>query len=230
MEQQIRKLESELYNKPDDFQLSVVRRQVPVCKSFIKRSSHGEFLLAPQSVGSIFQEQASLEVLMAENSTSAMLGPDHDTAGHSTSVCQRTHQQTPERLRIRCAPLITTLERVCRETLSNDFLWVGDRAACASTIILRPWKFFVSYKKKIRDLIHSIDAFVEPARREGVSGEVAEIGLVRGYEYYPQKLVTVNLHAPLDLKSVAPLPVLISFRDFSRVQARRSAAGTGIAY
>lgn len=194
MEQQIRKLEAELHNRPDDFELSVVRRQAPIYKSSIKPSLHGEFFLTPQSVEIPHHEQASLEVLVAEHGTSATLGPEHDTASHSTKICQRTHQQTPERLRIRYAPLIKTLEKVCGETLSNGHIWpsdnrtvlvMGARTGGAATVLLRPWKLLVAYEKEIRDSIHNIDTFVEPARREDVSGGVAETGLVGDCEYYP---------------------------------------------
>ncbi|KAJ0122199.1 hypothetical protein J7T55_002711 [Diaporthe amygdali] len=173
MEQQIRKLEAELHNKPDDFQLSV-SMEIP------------------------FHEKASLEVLVTEHGTSAMLGSDHYDAGHSTRICQRTHQQTPERLRIRYAPLIKTLEKVCGETISNQFIWPSDsrtalmsgvRTGGAATILLRPWKLLVTYEKEIRASIHNIDTFVEPARREDVSGGVAEIGLVEDFEYRREDLL-----------------------------------------
>lgn len=192
MEQQIRKLQAELHNKPIDFQVGVMRRQVPIYKSSIKRSSHGEFLMAPQSVENSSHELASLEVLVTEHGTSATLGSDHNTTSHSTSIGQRTHQQTPERLRIRYAPLIKTLEKICRETLTNHNFWpppvsdlaiTGYRNNGAATVVLRPWKLFIAYEKEIRDSIHNIDAFVEPARREDVSGGVAEIGVIQDCQY-----------------------------------------------
>lgn len=183
MEEQIRKLQTELHNKPDDFQLSVARRQAPTYKSFIKRSSHGEFLLTPQSLEIPSRDQASLEVLVAEHDTPATLCPDGDIDSNPTSICQRTHQQTPERLRIRYAPLIKTLEKVCRESLSSFNFWRirpgdRDRSGCAATILLRPWKLLVAYEKEIRDSTHNIDDFVEPAGRENVSCGVAEMQVV----------------------------------------------------
>lgn len=188
MEQQIRKLEAELHNKPDDFQLSVARRQAPTFKSFIKHSSHGEFLLTPQSVDIPTNEQASLEVLVADHGTSATLGPDQHSASLSTSVGQS--QQTPERLRIRYPPLIKTLEKVCRERLSNSWWFtegksIADRPVTAPTVLLRPWKLLIAYEKQIRDSIDNIDAFVEPVRRGNVSGGVAETGVIQESEYYP---------------------------------------------
>lgn len=190
MEQQIRKLQAELYNKPDDFQLNVMRRQAPTYKSFIKRSSHGEFLMNLQSVAIPSHEQASLEVLMADPGTSATLGSGQDAASHSTSTCQRQHRQTPERLRIRFAPLIKTLEKVCKETLSNYNFWAGEpgdreRAGCSPTILLRPWKLIVAYEKEIRDSIRNIDAFVEPARPGDLSSGTSELLVVDNGEYYP---------------------------------------------
>lgn len=189
MEQQIRKLEAELHNKPDNFQLSVARRQAPTYKSFTKRSSHSEFLLTHHSATIASHDQASLEVLVSENGTSAMLGPDQYTASHSTSICQRADQQIPERLRIRHAPLVKTLEKVCKETLSNDYIWPSerdhteDRIAGAATVLLRPWKLLIAYEKEIRDSIHNIDVLWEPDRREDVSSSVAETRVVEDCEY-----------------------------------------------
>lgn len=190
MEQQIRKIEAELYNKPDDFQVSVARRQTPTYKPFIQRSSPGEFLMNPQFAANSSLDQASLEVLVADNGTSASLGPDQCKASHSTDTCQREHQQTPERLRIRYAPLIRTLEKVCKETLSNYHFWPNDRdpterrTACAATILLRPWKLLVAYEKEIRDSIHDIDVLWKTSRREEVGGVVTEICLVENGEYH----------------------------------------------
>lgn len=184
MEQQIRKLEAELHNKPDDFQLSMARRQARTYKSSIKRSSQGEFLLTAQSTEIPPHEQASLEVLVAEHSTPAMLGPDQDTASNST----KTHQETPERLRIRYAPLVKTLEKICKETLSNYSIWPEDETITggtggAATVLLRPWKLLVAYEKEIRDSVHKIDVLWEPARRD-VSSGVAETLLVEDSKYY----------------------------------------------
>lgn len=190
MEQHVRKLEAELHNKPLDFKLSVVRRQALTYKSIIKPSLYGEFLLTPRSVEIPNHEQASLEVLVTEHGTSATLGPDHNTASHSNSIFQRTHQQTPERLRIRYAPLVKTLEKICRETISSHNIWDSDdttltrQTGGAATVILRPWKLFVTYEKDIRDSVHNIDAFLELARREDVSGGVAETGVVEDREYH----------------------------------------------
>lgn len=194
MEEQIRKLQTELHNKPDDFQLSVARRQAPTYKSFIKRSSHGEFLLTPQSLEIPSRDQASLEVLVAEHDTPATLCPDGDIDSNPTSICQRTHQQTPERLRIRYAPLIKTLEKVCRESLSSFNFWRirpgdRDRSGCAATILLRPWKLLVAYEKEIRDSTHNIDDFVEPAGRENVSCGVAEMQVVDDFEFKREDLL-----------------------------------------
>lgn len=189
MEQQIRKLEAELYNKPNDFQLNVMRRQAPTYKSFIKRSSHGEFLQNLQSVMMPSHEQASLELLVADHGTSATYGSSQDAASHSTSTCQRRHQQTPERLRIRYAPLIKVLEKVCRETLSNYNFWPGDpgdreRTACSPTVLLRPWKLIVAYETEIRDSVRNIDACVQPARPGDVSSGIPEVLVVENGEYY----------------------------------------------
>lgn len=191
MEQHIRKLEAELHNRPDDFQLRVVRRQAPIYKSFIKLSSHGEFLQTLQSAEIPSIEQASLEVLVTEHSTSTTLGLDHNPAGHPTNIHQRTHRQSPERLRIRYAPLVKTLEKVCREVLSNNLLWpsehgiTGSRTRGAATILLRPWKLFVAYEKEIRESIHNIDALIEPAQPKDVSEGVAEKGVVEECECFP---------------------------------------------
>lgn len=231
MERQIRKLEAELHNKPDDFQVSVARRQAPTYKSFIKRSSNGEFLLTSHSLEIPTHEQASLEVLMADDGTSATLDSDQYAAGHSTRTRQGTDQQTPERLRIRYAPLIKTLEKVCRETLSNYHFWHGEREStgnphgCSAAILLRPWKLLVAYEKEIRDSIHNIDAFVKPARQEDVIGGVAETQLLEDCEYYSPQLVIMNFHEPRGLKGFAPLTVLTSCFGFSRIQARRSVTG-----
>ncbi|KAL2286014.1 hypothetical protein FJTKL_07262 [Diaporthe vaccinii] len=195
MEQQIRKLEAELHNKPDDFQLSVARRQAPTYKSFTKRSSHSEFLLTPHSANIPSHEQASLEVLVYENDTSSVLGLDQYTDSHSTRICQRTHQQTPERLRIRYAPLVKTLEKVCKETLSNSYIWPSERdyttdgSRGAATILLRPWKLLAAYEKEIRDSIHNIDVLWEPDRREDVSGKVAETRVVEEFEFRKEDLL-----------------------------------------
>lgn len=179
MEEKIRELEAQLYNKPDGFQLSMARRQAPVHKSFIKRSSQGEFLLTRQSLDIPSHEQASLEVLVAEQGTSAMLGPDQFTASHSTGSYQRTGQETPERLRIRYAPLIKTLEKVCRETLSNYNFWPSERGyttegtGCAPAILLRPWKLFVAYETEIRNSLQNVDLLWNPARRGDGNDAVA---------------------------------------------------------
>lgn len=187
MEEQIRKLEAELHNKPDDFRRGEVRRPTPTYKSFIKRSSHGEFLLTLQSAEILPHEQASLEVLVAENDTSATLPPDQYTTSHPTSMSQGTYQQTPERLRMRYAPTVKTLEKVCRETLTNYHFWPNnrntDRTGCAPTVLLRPFKLLVAYEKEIRDSIHNIDALWDPPRRKDVSGEEAEIRVVNNCEY-----------------------------------------------
>lgn len=190
MEQQIRKLQAELYKRPDDFQLSVMRRQAPTYKSYIKRSSHSEFLLNPQSVVIPSHDQASLEILLAEPGISATFGSGQDTVSHSTSTCQPRHQQTPERLRIRYAPLIRTLSKLCRETLSNFNFWSGDpgdrdRTGCSPTVLLRPWKLIVAYETEIRESIKNIDAFVEPARPGDVSGGMSEALVVGDGEYHP---------------------------------------------
>ncbi|KAL1883328.1 hypothetical protein Daus18300_000386 [Diaporthe australafricana] len=198
LEQQVRKMEAELRDKPDGFQLSVSKRRAPIYKSFIKRSSQGEFLLTPQSMVIASHEQASLEVLVAEDGTSTTLAPDHDAARHSTGIYRQTHRETPDRLRIRYAPLVKVLERVCRETLSNAYLWPGGDSdytsgrragSCAATVILRPWKIFVAYEKQIRDSIHNIDALIEPARPKDVKDGVAEIGVVEDFEYKREDLL-----------------------------------------
>lgn len=177
MEYKIRKLEAQLENKPDDFQISVAMRQVPTYKSFIKRSARGEFILTPRSVEIPTHEQSSLEVLVADHGISATLSPNYNTPSQSTVNSQRARQETPERLRIRYAPLIKTLEKICRETLSNYYFWASDavdreRPGCSSTILLRPWKLFVAYEKEIRGSIDNIDAFVEPARKEDLGGGI----------------------------------------------------------
>lgn len=230
MEQQIRRLEAELHNKPDDFQLSVARKQAPTYKSYIKRSSYSEFLMTTQA-NEITQEQASLEVLVVENGISATHEPDQHTASHSTSIDQWTSQQTPERLRIRYAPLVKTLERVCKEVLSNYYVWPDldsymKKTRGAPTILLRPWKLLVAYEKEIRDCIHHIDSLWEPARREDMSGGVAEIRVVEECEYNPSRFVISNLQAPCSLKWFSPLHVLTVIFGISRVQARRSGTGT----
>lgn len=191
MEEQIQKLRTELQNKPDDFRLSSARTQAPTYKSFIERLSHGKFLLTPQSLDIPSHDQASLEVLVAEHGTSATISLDEDTASQSTSICQRTHQQTPERLRIRYAPLVKTLEKVCMETLSNAYFWpserdhMTDRSRGAATILLRPWKLLVAYEQEIRDSIRNIDVLWEPDRREDVNGRAAETRVVEDCEYCP---------------------------------------------
>lgn len=234
MEEKIRKLDAELHNKPDDFQLSVARRQAPTYKSVVKRSSPGEFLTTPQSVKTPSHEQASLEVLVAENDTSGTFGSDHYTTSHSTSIHQQTHQQTPERLRMRYVPLVKTLEKVCRETLSNYNVWPGDRdipanhSKGAPTVLLRPWKLLVVYEKEIRDSIHDIDGLWEPARREDVSGGAAEMRVVEDCKYHPSYLVLVKSYAPHGLKGSGLLQMsfLTLCLGFSRIQPRRSASGT----
>lgn len=226
MEQQIRKLKAELHNKPDDFQPGVMRRQVPVYKSSIKRSLHGEFLMSPQSLENTSHEQASLEVLVTEHGTAATLDSGHNTISHSTSTSQQTHQQTPERLRIRYAPLIKTLEKVCRETLTNHNFWpspvnelvmAGFRNNGAATNILRPWKLFVAYEKEIRDSVHNIDAFVEPARREGVSGGVAEIGVIKDCEYDPHCGLSCTVW-PEEFRLITSPDTLLRFQTSSDAQ------------
>lgn len=230
MEEHIRKLEAELHNKPDDFQVGEVRRPTPTYKSFIKRSTHGEFLLTLQSVEIPPHEQASLEVLVAENGTSATLRPDQYTASHATGMYQGTHQQTPERLRIRYAPIVKTLEKVCRETLTNYQFWPNnrniDRTGCVPTVLLRPFKLLVAYEKEIRDSVHNIDALWDPPRRKDLSGEEAEIRVVNNCEYDPPRLVIMTLYAPHRIMGFAPLPVLTAHLRHSRIQARRSTTGT----
>lgn len=208
MEKQIRKLEAALFNKPDDFQLNETRRQAPTYKSIIKRSLHGEFLLTTQSMEIPSHDQASLEVLVTEHSTSATLGPDRHTASHPT---EGTHQQTPERLRIRYAPLVKTLEKVCRETLSNYNFWPTERepwssriGSSSATILLRPWKLLIAYEKEIRDSVHNIDALVEPVRREDVSGEVAETGVLEDCKCFLRNWSLYTLHAPHGVNGAVP--------------------------
>lgn len=190
-----------------------MRRQAPRYKSYIKRSSHSEFLLNPQSVVIPSHEQASLEVLVADPGISATSGSGEDTVSHSTSTCQPQHQQTPERLRIRYAPLIRILAKLCRETLSNFNFWSGDpgdreRTGCSPTVLLRPWKLIVAYEKEIRDSIRNFDTLVEPARPGYVSGGMSEALVIHDGEYHAPYFIIVKLHAPRGLKVLAPLPVL----------------------
>lgn len=187
LERHIRKLEAELHNKPDDFQLSIVRRQAPTFKSSIKSSSHGEFLLNPKSLEIPLTEHASFEILVTEHGTpaQAILGLEQDAAS------RRTRSQTPERLRIRYAPLIKMLEKISRETIANQLLWPTDsilegaRSRGAPSVFLRPWKFFVAYEKEIRESVHKIDTFIDPAHPEDVSDGMVKEGLVDECEFDP---------------------------------------------
>lgn len=220
LENHIRKLEAELRNKPDDFQLRMVRRQAPLYKSTIKSSSHGEFLLNPQSLEIPLNERASLETLVTDHSTPAIPGPEQNAAGHLTIVSQRTHQQTPERLRIRYAPLIKLLEKVSRETLSNQLLWpsesilTGVRSRGASSVFLRPWKFLVAYENEIRESVHKIDKLIDPARPEDVVDGVVKKGLVDECEFDP---CIVHSSTTRSQGHFAEWRILTSFPGFSRV-------------
>lgn len=222
LERHIRKLEAELHNKPDGFQLSVVRRQAPTYKASIKSSSHGEFLLNPQSLEIPLTEHASFETLVAEHGTpaQAILGLEHDAARQSTSASRRTHPQTPERLRIRYAPLIRMLEKISREALANSMLWPTDsvlegaRSRGAASVFLRPWKFFVAYEKEIRESVHKIDTFIAPAHPEDVSGGVVKEGLVDECEFDPYFVPSSTAWSE---GHSAEWRVLISYPGFSRI-------------
>lgn len=167
LEEQLRKLEAELHDKPDHFKLSVTRRQCPVYKSLLKLSAYGEFR---QTNNLPTHERPSLEVLVTEHGTS--YGPEHGTANESTSIWQREHQRTPERLRIRYTPLINTLEQVCKERLSSYQSWDAETkdGGGAPTVILRPWKLFIAYENEIRNSMHDLESLVESAQQDTANG------------------------------------------------------------
>lgn len=204
LEEQLRKLQAELHNKPDDFKINVKRIQLPVYKPFLKRSIEGEFMSTPNSAHILAQDLPSLEVLVTDHSTSR-LGPERDTTHISTNIPQQMHQLTPERLRIRYTPLIKMLEQVCRETLSNHQVWpvtgitptMRKATRGASTVILRPWKFFVAYGNEIRDSVRKVESLVDSARREKSKDGTVTKGIFSECKYSrpasPDVVVTVHL-------------------------------------
>lgn len=167
LEEKLRKLQAEFQDKPDDFKFNAnrSRSQWGVYKSVLKSSLLGDFTLTARSLKIPFRERPSMEALVTDQGPALRLqdGPvGDDNTNTSVDDFGVPYQRTPERLRIRYAPLIRLLERTCRETLSNSQIQIeecteDDQMGGAPTVFLRPWKLFVAYEKEIRDSVFEIE-------------------------------------------------------------------------
>lgn len=142
-----------------------------------------------------------MELLVTEHSTSL----DEKDANYYNNDLQRTHHRTPERLRIRYVPLIKTLERICSESLSNHEVWGAGRKLeqGAPTVILRPWKLFVTYEKEIRNSVREVEALADVARHKERNRETVEKGIFEDRKQPKQaELLKISYVSKRDIPSI----------------------------
>lgn len=178
LEAELRKLQADFHNRPDDFVVGVSKRQCTVYKSILKPLMYGNFRSTSRSH---WAERPSMEILVTEHGTT--LGTEDDNP--SSRTLKGPHQRTPERLRIRYVPLIKTIERICSEALSSDLVWgvTGRPETAAPSVILRPWKLFVAYEKEIRNSVQEVEAQVEAARQKEAKGRQVDKGVMDEREW-----------------------------------------------
>ena len=150
LEKQVETLSAQINKLPDDFKPNMLRSRWPVYGHFLKRSSQAEFQTSNHTKGLPELQLPAVESLSNEGELlKSTLGETMDSCNEGTL----TVQKSPERLRIRSAPLISHLEMTCRESLSNHQVWSDE----APVTLLRPFKLLVTYEEDIRASVKMIE-------------------------------------------------------------------------
>ncbi|KAJ9156114.1 AAA family ATPase [Pleurostoma richardsiae] len=173
LEKELRELKAKVYDRPDDAKFGRPRiKQCAVYAHVLKRSTQNEFQLTSHSMQIPEHEQPALEVEVTDfTSPTGIQDSPGEPRRRNTGLLGLADQRTPEKLRIRSLPLIAHLERVCRETISNNRVRRPDNQnRLAPVVLLRPFKLVFAYEQEIRESVQQIESLAQSAQEAKAEG------------------------------------------------------------
>ena len=210
MEKEIKKLRRDIDRLPDDFEVQKTSKQ-PVYQHKLKRSSFHEFRLTDDSKAVPNQLRPALELLITEKNVPKLSEPKVDIRDDKSTAIPHTEGEksgaqtisvlrSPERLRIRSRALVSLLERISGEIISNSYT-KGDENS--PVVFLRPFKLFISYEMAIRASVQELEMRIDKKATEPAEST----------DILPQAVGSKEIPEFDDEDLLADLKLLIEFLD-----------------
>ncbi|KAK3318705.1 hypothetical protein B0H66DRAFT_248120 [Apodospora peruviana] len=170
LEEQLLQLEEAVRGMPSDFRVKRKKKKFEVHRHSIQRSSIGQFRITARYFDVPVEQRPAIELLVADPMVkSAASGDFGPPARRTTGLDDATGSpQVPERIRIRSRQLIAHFDRLVRgdmSKLTQEFENKG-RTEHSPVLFLRPFKFFTTYEKQIRDSVQEVQDLINREAEE----------------------------------------------------------------
>jgi hypothetical protein len=170
LEEQLLQLEEAVRGMPSDFRVEEKKKKFEVHRHSIQRSSIGQFRITARYFDVPVEQRPAIELLVADpmvkSAASGNFGPP---ARRTTGLDDAGDgPQVPERIRIRSRQLIAHFDRLVRGDMS-ELTEESQRDGTperSSVLFLKPFKFFTTYEKQIRESIQEVQDLINREAEE----------------------------------------------------------------
>lgn len=179
LEKELYQLRQKVNGLPDDWKPPKKHTMHPVYDHKLVKLSASQFRISEATFESKRESRPALEVLINEHIQ------DESSSGITVQGEQTTFRGTPEQIRIRTRPLarLLLLEIGSAAILPSKLSPPRTGEPESSTVILRPFKIFVTYEQQIRRIIrHQAEPSQETEQASDSQDQSAKLRNEKDYE------------------------------------------------
>jgi len=194
LEEQLLQLEEAVRGMPSDFRVKTKKKKFEVHRHSIQRSSLGQFRITARCFDVPVEQRPAIELLVVDPMVTSAASGDFGPPVRRTTGLDDAGDgpQVPERIRIRSRQLIAHFDRLVRGDMSKltEGKEINGRTEHSPVLFLKPFKFFTTYEKQIRDSVQEVQDLINREAEElAAMDEEARKKFDDDREYYNEDLL-----------------------------------------